>query len=288
MPGRTDRSKGDFRRHLRKCAAVLALLAMNGGNAAAEGLFSDAGPAKSEARLVAGWAAPDGIRVAALRVDLAEGWKTYWRNPGEAGIPPRFDWSGSENLAGVKIAWPAPIVFDSYGVRTIGYAHEMVLPLHVTPTDPTRPVRLSLSLFYGVCDDICIPARSEIALEIAPGAPSEGEVAIRAALKATPAPASDAGLEAAHCAIEGAGDAQRITARIAFADAPAHAPLVVIEGPEGLWFGPLEARLEKGEIVATGEMRAEPGEWIDRSALRLTLLDRAEGPALTVAGCPAS
>ncbi|QIE57214.1 hypothetical protein G5B40_18265 [Pikeienuella piscinae] len=288
MPGRKNRSKCVFGRGLQICAVALALLAPDGREATAEGFFVDTGPAKSEARLVSGWAASDGTRIAALRVDLAEGWKTYWRNPGEAGIPPTFDWSGSENLAAVKIAWPAPIVFDSYGVRTIGYEHEMMLPLQVTPDDPTRPVRLSLALFYGVCDDICIPARADIALNIEPGAPAEGEAEIRAALEATPAPASGAGLKAAHCAIEGVGEAQRLTARLAFAAAPVHAPLVVAEGPEGVWFGPLETRLEKGEIVATGEMRAAPGEWIDRSALRLTLLDRAEGPALTVAGCPAS
>ncbi|MEX2521127.1 MAG: protein-disulfide reductase DsbD domain-containing protein, partial [Paracoccaceae bacterium] len=160
--------------------------------------------ATSDASLVAGWAEPGGGRIAALRVDLAPGWKTYWRQPGEAGIPPTFDWSGSENLGDIRIAWPAPVVFHTYGMRTIGYHDRMVLPLKVTPRDPALPVRLSLSLFYGVCEEICVPARADLALTIAPGAPAEAEALIRDALAALPAPAETAGLTAARCVLEGA------------------------------------------------------------------------------------
>src|SRR6056297_2127380 len=68
-----------------------------------------------------GWQMSDGRHMAALRFSREDGWKTYWRAPGDAGIPPRFDWSGSGNLARVALHWPAPKVFDSYGLRTVGY-----------------------------------------------------------------------------------------------------------------------------------------------------------------------
>ena len=65
-----------------------------------------------------GWRQPDGSRLAAVEIRLAPGWHTYWRVPGDAGIPPSFDWSGSSNLASVAYEWPRPEIFDSFGMRT--------------------------------------------------------------------------------------------------------------------------------------------------------------------------
>ncbi|MEL7014329.1 MAG: protein-disulfide reductase DsbD domain-containing protein, partial [Pseudomonadota bacterium] len=61
-----------------------------------------------EARLLTGWRAADGSHIAALQIDLAPGWTTYWRAPGDAGIPPYFDWHASENLSSVDVEWPSP------------------------------------------------------------------------------------------------------------------------------------------------------------------------------------
>ncbi|MEX2517870.1 MAG: hypothetical protein WD969_00905, partial [Paracoccaceae bacterium] len=71
---------------------------------------------------------------------------------------------------------------------------------------------------------------------------------------------------------------------LSFEPAPTEAPLVVAEGQKGLWLGPLESRIEGGEIIASGEARADPGQWIDRAALRLTLLGQ-DGGALVLDGC---
>lgn len=267
-----------------RSGAAFALSCLCVSGALAQGILYADSPPQSEASFLSGWAEPDGGRIAALRVELAPGWKTYWRQPGEAGIPPTFDWSGSENLDGISIAWPSPIVFDTYGMQTIGYHERMVLPLKVTPRDPARPVRLSLALFYGVCEEICVPARADLDLTIAPGAPEQGAEMIRAALATLPESAQTAGLTAASCAIEGAGEERILTARLKFAEAPTVAPLIVAEGQKGLWFGPLESRLESGEIIASGEVIADPGQWIDRAALRLTLFGE-DGGVLVLNGC---
>ena len=107
--------------------------------------------------LLTGWQQSDGRRVAAIRLRMAPGWKTYWRSPGDAGIPPEFDWSGSDNLRDVQITWPAPKVFDQGGVNSIGYAREVILPLTITPRRPGAPVTLDTSIDLGVCSDICLP-----------------------------------------------------------------------------------------------------------------------------------
>jgi DsbC/DsbD-like thiol-disulfide interchange protein len=115
----------------------------------------------SEARLLQGEFA-DRIWSAGVEIELSEGWKTYWRMPGEAGIAPVFDWTGSDNVAEVELRWPAPGRYHDASGETIGYAQRVVFPISVRPLDPSQPVDLVLELSYAVCKDICIPARVEL------------------------------------------------------------------------------------------------------------------------------
>jgi DsbC/DsbD-like thiol-disulfide interchange protein len=239
---------------------------------------------RAEARLVAGWPEADGVRVAGLSITLAPGWKTYWRAPGEAGIPPAFDWSGSRNLAEASVEWPAPVVFDSYGMMTLGYADAVTLPLVLRPEAPDQPIELRLTLDYGVCADICVPERVELSLTIAPGAAPEGTVDIAAARAAAPTPGGAVGAVAA-CSVRGAGDARRFEGTVRTGMALGEAPVLVVEGPAGAWFSETETRLEAGGVVrAEGDVHLDDASaWIARDALRLTLI----GPdgALEFRGC---
>jgi DsbC/DsbD-like thiol-disulfide interchange protein len=117
--------------------------------------------AHSETKLLQGEFAAERW-TAGVQIDLAEGWKTYWRMPGEAGIAPDFDWSESRNVADVELRWPAPGRYQDASGETIGYAHRVVFPVSVRPRDPSQPVELALQLSYAVCKDICIPARSQL------------------------------------------------------------------------------------------------------------------------------
>ena len=101
------------------------------------------------AALLPGWQTSNGSRMSALRLDLAPHWKTYWRSPGDAGIPPEFDWSGSDNLAGVRLHWPRPQVFDLNGMQSIGYKKHLVLPLELTAVDPAKPGTVTASPMSG-------------------------------------------------------------------------------------------------------------------------------------------
>ena len=109
-----------------------------------------------------GGASDDGTYQGALRLTLQDGWKTYWRAPGDAGIPPEFDWGGSGNVADVSITWPAPSVFDQNGLQSIGYEDQLVLPVQITPKNPAKPVRLRGEMDLGVCKDVCVPGRLDI------------------------------------------------------------------------------------------------------------------------------
>lgn len=103
--------------------------------------------------------------VAGIQVKLDDGWKTYWRNPGDAGLPPHFDWSGSTNLKAAQVLWPAPHRFKDSAGTSYGYKKEVVLPVIITPQDPSKPVHLRLNLEYAVCADICIPAQAELSIK---------------------------------------------------------------------------------------------------------------------------
>ena len=128
----------------------------------------------SRARLVAGGG------MAGVEVQLADGWKTYWRYPGEAGgVPPSFDWSKSTNLESAQVLYPVPKRFSDAAGDTLGYKGTVVFPVRLKAKDASKPIDVRLAFDYGVCKDICIPAEAEISLAVAPGetqAPS-GELA---------------------------------------------------------------------------------------------------------------
>lgn len=104
-----------------------------------------------------------------LHFRMAKGWKIYWRSPGDAGFPPRSDWTGSRNLASATIAWPAPKRFSVLGFETLGYYDEVVLPITATVTEPGKPLDLKAKVNFLTCDEICIPYTVDLALSVPAG-----------------------------------------------------------------------------------------------------------------------
>ena len=123
-----------------------------------------------------------------IEIALDPGFKTYWRSPGESGLPPAFDWAGSENLSAAEVLWPAPHRFEDAGGVAYGYKDRVLLPVRVSPNDAAKPLRLALKLDYGVCKDICIPAQASLALAPRPGEAGSPAPEIAAALARVPRP----------------------------------------------------------------------------------------------------
>jgi len=165
-------------------------------------------------KLLKGWKLPDGSFQMALEFDLNPGWKTYWRAPGSGGLPPLMEWNGSSNIADVTISWPRPFVFETAGILSVGYSGKTILPIRITPAID-GPVRVALSLQFGVCSDICIPAEAAFLARLS-GQSEEGKAAIQAALAQVPESASAAGLRDISCQIVPTGDSFELTAEINF------------------------------------------------------------------------
>lgn len=237
------------------------------------------------AALLSGWSAEGGKRMAALDLSLAPGWKTYWRSPGDAGIPPQFDWSKSENVKSVRIHWPVPSVFETAGMLTIGYHDRVILPLEVTPVDPAKPVHLAVTVDLGVCDEICIPA--QISLEGDLPKPGASDDLIHAAIADRAATAAEAGLTDLACTIDPIADGLRLTARMRLPD-PGSTEVVAFETADpSVWVAPAVTERNGGELIAMTELVPPAGApfALDRSSVTVTVL--AAGGAVEVRGCPA-
>jgi DsbC/DsbD-like thiol-disulfide interchange protein len=237
------------------------------------------------AELLPGWQMESGAHMAAMELTLAPGWKTYWRSPGDTGIPPSFDWSGSENVKSVRIHWPAPDVFKANGMQTIGYHDHLVLPLEIMPKDPSLPVRLSVGVDLGVCDEICLPASLDLSSDLMP--PGAPDPSIKAALAERASTANEAGVTAVACAIDPIRDGLRLTARVRLPD-PGYPEVVAFETADReVWVAGAVTRREGAELVAMTELVPPEGApfALDRSGVTMTIL--AEGSAVEVRGCPA-
>lgn len=238
-------------------------------SAAGEGASAWSEAHASRARLLAG-GSRDGERVAGLEIALDPGFRTYWRHAGDSGLPPDFDWSGSTNVAAVEPLFPAPERFSDGTGAYFGYADHVILPLRVTPVDAAEPFELRLTLDYGVCKEICIPARAELALAVdARSQPLEGPVA--EALARTPKPvAVGADGPLAILGVDVAGP-DRLTVRVR---APQEATLFA-EGPNHRWFLDPQAAMseaEEGEGVFAVAIAARPREVAEPASLRFTLV----------------
>jgi DsbC/DsbD-like thiol-disulfide interchange protein len=173
--------------------ATVGLIATAAADAIAADVSAWDNDLRSAARLIAAAARADGVgRVfrAAVQIKLQPGWKTYWRYPGDSGIPPTFDFSASENVKSATVLYPAPMRFDDgAGGTAIGYAGEVVLPLHVVPEDAGKPVTLRLKLDYAACEKLCVPAKAALMLMLT-GAAGAQEAAVGAAEARVPRPAA--------------------------------------------------------------------------------------------------
>jgi DsbC/DsbD-like thiol-disulfide interchange protein len=152
---------------------------------AADALSSPWSPsAKSAARLIASGSFEGGVYRAAVEIKLNRGTLTYWRTPGDGGVPPVFAFDGSLNLAKAEVRFPAPTRYSEAGLETFGYKDSVIFPVDVTPKDARSPVEIVLDLRYATCDEICLPAAAKISLALQPQQEPGPEAALVAAARA--------------------------------------------------------------------------------------------------------
>jgi DsbC/DsbD-like thiol-disulfide interchange protein len=209
---------------------------------------------RHRARLIAGDVpgATPGTVTAFVEMSMDKGWKTYWRNPGTAGgIPPEFDWSKSKNIAKLEVLFPVPQVLSDKAGDVIGYQEYAIFPLRITPADVTAPVHLELTVNYGICAKLCVPAETAFSLDIPPAPlPLAGPDAARAYAAVPRVGAERRPVDPSDFQVERPADKPGIVRMSAlFPGDPASAAMFV-SVPDGRYL-PLPARQETGSGNAT-------------------------------------
>jgi DsbC/DsbD-like thiol-disulfide interchange protein len=263
-------------------AAFGLAAAIAASSLAIEARAEDASPwqrdGHSAVRLLAG-SRSGAVLLGGIAVQLAPGWKTYWRTPGDSGVPPRFDFAKSENIEAVTVLWPAPAKFDDgAGGHSMGYHDLVVLPLRIVAKNADKPVTLRAGINYAVCEKICIPVEANAELGFTSVASTE-DSALFAALDTVPKPAS-------------IGDPNPLTIRDVKRDGKSSVLVDVVtpdakdinlfvEGPTPDWALPVPTQLEQsppGVKRFSFELDGlPPGAAPEGAALKLTLVggDRA-------------
>lgn len=229
----------------------------------------------------------DGTHMAALSIALEPGWKTYWRAPGDVGIPPRFDWAGSRNIAAVSTDWPTPIVFFENKMRSIGYKDNVVVPLRLTAAAKDANIHIAGRMELGVCKDICIPVTLEFAADL-PAQTAGPDPMIAAALINRPYSAQDAGVTAVTCTVEpGANGALVLHASIEMPTTGGTEYVVVETSNPHVWVAEPDSHRDAGRLHASTRLMHVEGRSfaLDRSDLRFTVLGDAR--AVDILGCTA-
>ncbi|MEO1138888.1 MAG: protein-disulfide reductase DsbD domain-containing protein [Pseudomonadota bacterium] len=239
-----------------------------------------------EVTVLPGWRADDGSHMAALHLDLGPGWKTYWRAPGDAGIPPVFNWYGSRNVARVDVQWPSPKVVPQFGYLTIGYDQDVILPLRVTPTARGGDAALKGRIEIGVCKDVCVPITVNVAQDL-PKVAKNPDPSIVAALAARPFTASEAGVRGVECRLSPAKDGLALTAKITMPKLSGSEMAVFEPRDSSIWVAPAKTKRQGNTLVAQTTLQHVQGRSfaLDRSALRITVL--GQGSAVDIQGCSA-
>jgi DsbC/DsbD-like thiol-disulfide interchange protein len=226
----------------------------------------------SAIRLLAG-SRSGAVLLGGIAFQLEPGWKTYWRTPGDSGVPPRFDFSKSDNIEAVTVLWPAPTKFDDgAGGHSLGYHGQIVLPLRIVAKNADKPVTLRADVNYAVCEKLCIPVEASAELPFTSVASTEDSV-LFAALDTVPKPAN-------------IGDPNPLTIRDVKREKSAVLVDVVspgdrdvglfVEGPTPDWGLPVPKLLEHGppgvKRFAFDLDGVPPGVSPEGAALKLTLV----------------
>lgn len=210
---------------------VAAVWLVPAGPVHATGVSDWAKGGYSRIRLINAGKVEDGVWRAGLEIDVEDGWKTYWRSPGEVGVPPQFDWTASNGVDSIEVGFPVPARFLDSGLESIGYKGDVILPITIRGADPDTPPTLDLALFYAVCADICVPEDGAVAIDLAMPTAPRTRLSVEAALTKVPERSDTAYVRTAT-----ASDVPGAPLQIHVSDADGNPPVdLFVEAPQE-WF----------------------------------------------------
>ena len=230
-----------------------------------------------QAKLRPGWRMAKGTHMAALQLDLASGWKTYWRQPGDSGLAPRFDFSQSEGVQTVEVVYPTPEVSWLGSSRNIGYDTQVIFPLQLS-VDDTAGITLIGRIEIGVCRELCIPITLDLSAQLSAQAPVD--LLIETARAAVPKP----GAGKLTCAFSAAEDGMKLEIIVpSFELAFDHAAIEL--GNQRLWVDTPKLERQDRRLIVTTQIMTPTGQpmAVGRDGVTTTLF--SPNGAIEYRGC---
>ncbi len=267
-------------------AAILLIMGIAGSSHAQENPGESAwdGIDHAAARLISATTAvgQDETLRLGLQFRMQPGWKIYWRSPGDAGLPPVADWTGSDNVDAVSMQWPVPKRFEIFDIGTLGYEDAVVFPLTVTPIHPGAPIQLNGEIDFLVCEEICIPGHASVSLDLPSGTPDLASGAHLIDQYRATVPATDtalAGMTITHANLQNRPQDQiEVGITVTAQGIPFTQPDAFIEGPGGAYFDAPKVSLSEDKMSAVLRVTAPT---------RMTLASlQEEGVTVTVVDGP--
>lgn len=224
-----------------------------------------------EVSLMPGYRLEGDRHMAAIRIRLAPGWKTYWRAPGDGGVPTVLRLTQADGITGMAIHWPRPNVFFTNGLRAIGYEGDVILPLEFT-LNADGVAQIAGHLDMGVCQDVCMPISVDLSGVLPNQTVRDG--AIAAALSDRPLTAAEAGAGAVTCSIEPIADGLRVTVRAQVPNTGNDEALVVEHRDPMIWVSEAASQRNGGWITGVADVvPADHGPFaMNRGDLRITVI----------------
>lgn len=189
-----------------------------------------------------------------LETELQPGWKIYWRSPGDAGLPPKLTPEPDSSLSQLDMNWPVPHRFQTYGIDTFGYKEHVLFPVRAAVADPGQPQRIHTNVSFLICEEICVPGKATVGLDLpaGPASPSFEAPLIEEALLMVPDQGQRyaMGLTAVSF-VAGPKDAMApvLTLQVSSREALSEALDAFVEAPQG-W------RFERPQITFADEARS--------------------------------
>jgi DsbC/DsbD-like thiol-disulfide interchange protein len=243
-------------------------------------------PEHISAEYIYGWENPQGFTQGAIKFQLAIGWKTYWRNPGQYGVRPIFNWQNSINVKDVIFSWPTPKVIDEYDVKVLGYKHFLIVPVKIVKSNPSEKAVLNIDISIGVCSNICLLKKLNIDAVVTEVILKSSVDIIEIALAATPKELSINDTKMVTCSIETNENSISAKYKLRFSNILIPDPIFIME------YSTDNTRLEDQRIKITGNIITAEGSLnqisqnygiIERDRLRGTFMHNNK--SFEVIGC---
>lgn len=231
-----------------------------------------------------GWRQSDGTHMGGVAITLAPGWKTYWRAPGDGGIPTILDWRGSTNLDAAQILWPSPEIFRIAGSRSVGYSGEVVLPVSLRSGD-AGDIGISARLSMGVCQELCIPVSVSLQARL-PSADTTPTPRIMAALDRLPRHPGNSGVSDISCTLTRSAAGSEITVNLTAPRNPQNPAMIIETSDPTIWVSEPHLSISGGAWHAEASLvdqRGGDAHALSPEDIRITLL--SDEMAVDIAEC---